>query len=267
MRNRTFYAALAGVLAAFCAALFAACAVDAPVERPVTITLATAEERAEMAFIEVGWFSYYGSRPLDGYRIGKIENIAHDLAGYPDLAYWMAKGFDPAAPRVLRGASGSGGATSSGVVEPGAYYIYYDDNFDDYYFGYLAVVHAVTIFPVEGEGWPMGVIIVEYLEHCFPEWADFTAPLRPFFGVYYRVLSRAAGAETVKMANPVNLEKLDEWSYANRYGSGGRLPTIHYAVETASLDEARAAFRAGTDAAYINWGVVMPQNRERSPVG
>ena len=203
----------------------------------------------------------YGNRALDGYRIGKIENIARDLAGNPDLASWTAKGFDPAAPRVLCGASGSG------IVQPGAYYVYYDDNFDDYYFGYLAVVHAVTIFPdapSEGASLPAGIIIIEYLEHCFPEWADFTSPLRPFFGVYYRVAARAAdGAErdTVRMANPVDLAKLDEWSYANMPGSGGRLPAIYYAVETATLDEARAKFTAGTDAAFINWGVVMPQYR------
>ncbi|MDR2517205.1 MAG: hypothetical protein LBC88_07485 [Spirochaetaceae bacterium] len=271
MRNRPFYAALAGVLAA----VFAACPMDAPVERPVTITLATAEERAVIAFLEGAWFSGAGGQTLVGYRIGKIENIARDLAEYPDLAYWTDKGFDPAAPRVLCGASGSGGATGSGgagngVVKPGAYYIYYYDNFEDDYFGYLAVVHVVNIFQAaEGEP-PQGALIIEYLEHCFPEWADFTAPLRPFCAVYYRILSRAAdgaGHDTVQMANPVNLAKLDEWSRSQIPGNGPPLPAIHYAVETAALDEARAAFRAGTDAACINWGVVMPQNREHSPVG
>jgi hypothetical protein len=251
----------AAPLLALCAALFAACTLDAPgdgaPDEPVATTLATEAERVEMAFLEGPWFSGAGGQTLDAYRIGKIENIARDLAGYPDLAYWMTKGFDPAAPRVLCGASGSGGATGSGVVKPGAYYVYYYDNFDDYYFSYLAVVHGVNIFPAgEGEP-PQGAIIAEYAEHCFPEWADFTAPLRPFCGVYYRVLARGAdgaGGDTIKMANPVDLAKLDEWSRSD-------LPVIYYAVETAALDEARVKFHAGTDRAYINWAVVMPQSR------
>ena len=83
--------------------------------------------------------------------------------------------------------------------------------------------------------------------------------------MYYRVLSRAAGTEAVQMANAVDLEKLTEWSYSNMFGSGTRLPTIHYAVETESLSMAREKFTAGSDTRYINWGVVMPQYRERIP--
>jgi hypothetical protein len=112
-------------------------------------------------------------------------------------------------------------------------------------FGYLGIVRAVNVFNDDPN---RGVIIIEYLKGCAPEWLDrwpeSSGGKRPFFGIYYRVLDN----DTVQMANAVDLAAL----YAGE----------KYYTETATLEEAIAFNSVENEAEFISWGVVIPQDRE-----
>ena len=114
---------------------------------------------------------------------------------------------------------------------------------------YMGIVHAVNVF----NGDPgRGAIVIEYFEGADPEW--LSAPgfnnsqglvpgEVPFFGIHYRVIDE----NRVQMANAVDLAAL----YA------GKL----YYVEQRSLKDALRVFSVENDAEWIDWGIVMPQER------
>jgi hypothetical protein len=90
-----------------------------------------------------------------------------------------------------------------------------------------------------------GAVIVQYFQGCSPAWSrDIKNGQLPFFGMYYRVLSK----DTIQMANAVELSDL----YADE----------EYYTEVASLEEAVEKNNAINDSEFIAWGVVWPQNRE-----
>jgi hypothetical protein len=192
------------------------------------------------------WYSHYAATGrLDGYRIGKWQDFSGLMTG--KLALFPA---------------GSHGQTySPGNYMPDAndYFVFYDDTvfgqsddgsggnggWDGLVTRYIGIVRAVNIF----NGDPgRGAIIIEYLQGCAPGWLDRWLESRgggrPFFGIYYRVLSR----DVVQMANAVDLAALYQ---------GER-----YYTETATLEEAVEQNTVENEAEFISWGVVIPQDRE-----
>jgi len=116
---------------------------------------------------------------------------------------------------------------------------------------YMGIVHAVNIF----NGDPgRGAIVVEYFEGADPRWlyaAGFENSQNlkpgeaPFFGIHYRVID----GNWVQMANPVNLAAL----FAGK----------PYYVEQRKLEDALRVFSVENDAEWVDWGIVMPQERQR----
>ena len=136
--------------------------------------------------------------------------------------------------------SGADLSVKSGYnIQPSDYYVYYDDLSQGVWgFSYMGIVRHVNMFSALS-----GAIIIEYCDGRYPFWTDLSAT--PFFGIYFRIIDY----NTVQMANPVDLAALAE----NR----------PYAVETATLAQARARFTAANDGEFISWGVALPQIRER----
>jgi hypothetical protein len=189
------------------------------------------------------WYSHYGNRRLDSYRIGQWKDrvdylLPEKLALFP--------GFDVNNPQI-RGVSAN--------INPGDYFIFYDDTvfeaaaggepYDDWHFGYIGIVRAVNLFHDKSYG--TGAVIIEYLDSCYPGWEPdlIGPPPLPFFGIYYRILS----ADCIQMANAVDLAAL----------SAGK----KYYTETVTLAEAIAKNNAENDGEFIAWGVVIPQDREK----
>jgi hypothetical protein len=191
------------------------------------------------------WYSHYGNRKLDSYRVGKWKDRytllpPEKLALFPD--------FDIDRPG-FRGAAASIGEND--------YFIFYDDTVyettpgdggnggwgEGMVFRYMGIVRAVNIFQSPDSG--SGAVIIEYLDGCYPTW-DPDIPLTPlpFFGIYYRILN----TDCIQMANAVVLENL----YAGQ----------KYYTETATLQEAVEKNNAENDGEFIAWGVVIPQDRE-----
>jgi hypothetical protein len=191
------------------------------------------------------WYSRYaGIGRLDGYRIGRWDDF-DDLvkttgktALFPDLVM----------PETTY-------TTESGSDTPnsGDYFVLYDDTVygqtddsspaqESWGFSYCGIVRAVNIFNGDPK---RGVIIIEYLKGCAPQWeADISGGQRPFFGIYYRVLS----GSLIQMANAVDLAAM----YSGK----------KYYTETEHLAEAIAKNNAENEAEFISWGVVIPQERE-----
>jgi hypothetical protein len=186
------------------------------------------------------WYSHYGGRKLDGYRIGKWKDFAAEMAGklalFPDYAPHLYDNY---------------------AIQPDDYYLFSDDTVYETTPGdggnggwgggmvtrYIGIVRAVNVFQTAGSG--AGAVIIEYLDGCYPTWdADIPGKPLPFFGMYYRVLN----ADCIQMANAVKL-----WELAH-----GK----KYYTETATLAEAVANNNAENDGEYIAWGVVIPQDRE-----
>jgi hypothetical protein len=188
------------------------------------------------------WYSHYGSRKLDIYRIGKWKDRAALL---PWEKIDSFPGFDIDNPK-FRGAAA--------VIRDDDYFIFYDDTVfeaaergeptDEWGFGYMGIVRAVTIFNSNPDA---GAVIIEYLDGCYPRWEpDITGPPPlPFFGIYYRILN----PDCIQMANAVNLENL----YRGK----------KYYTETATLKESIGKNNALNDREFIDWGVVIPQDREK----
>jgi hypothetical protein len=191
------------------------------------------------------WYSHYGNRKLDSYRIGKWAD-RHSLL--PQVKRDLFPGFDIDQPKFRGAAAGIG---------DNDYFIFYDDTVFEtnpgdggnggwgsgMVFRYMGIVRAVNIFQAAGSG--SGAVIVEYLDGCYPTWdADITSKPLPFFGMYYRILN----ANCIQMANAVMLENL----YAGK----------KYYTETATLQEAIGKNNAENDGEFIAWGVVIPQDRE-----
>jgi hypothetical protein len=191
------------------------------------------------------WYSHYGNRKLDGYRIGQWKD-RHSLL--PQEKRALFPDFDIDHPQFKN---------LDSVVGDDDFFIFYDDTVyettpgdggnggwgNDMVFRYIGIVRAVNIFQTVGSG--SGAVILEYLDGCYPTWdADITAKPLPFFGMYYRVLN----ANYIQMANAVMLENL----YAGR----------KYYTETAALQDAIDKNNAENDGEFIAWGVVIPQDRE-----
>jgi hypothetical protein len=182
------------------------------------------------------WYSHYGAMRLDGYRIGRWEHFAAEMADkralFPDLTNHLHDNYAPS---------------------PDDYYVFYDDTVygedntgsggnGGWGFGYVGIVRAVNVFNNDPK---TGAIIIEYFDGGYPLWSDDVrnTPL-PFFGIFYRVLN----ADCIQMANAVDLAAL----YAGE----------QYYTETATLEEAIAKNTAINDGEFISWGVVIPMDRE-----
>jgi hypothetical protein len=203
---------------------------------------------AIMASLSGVWYSRYaGIGRLDGYRIGKWEDFD---------ALVEDKGKTALFP--IRESPYKTYTDQSGEEVPGAgdYFVFYDDTvygesdsgaggnggWDDLVTRYIGIVRAVNVFNGDVN---RGAVIVEYLKGCAPTWdRDLKDGSHPFFGIYYRVLAKGR----VQMANAVDLAAL----YAGR----------KYYTETKTLDEAVRKNSVESEAEFIAWGVVIPQNRE-----
>ena len=216
--------------------------------RYVSIDISDPEAEALLDSFTGEWYSAYASRHTDGYTIGKIEDLPTETETLDRIkAYFPDCGF------TIDG----GAAVTSG------YYIFYDDLGDQGYavdYGlvtrFAAVVHGVNIFENADGGSTSGAIIIQYFDGAFPTWTNLSST--PFMAVYYRIITD----DIVQMANPVDLAALTEWfkHYTNDDGPG---PRAMYAVETATLQDALEKFTAENGDEFVNWGVVLPQNREK----
>jgi hypothetical protein len=191
------------------------------------------------------WYSHYGGRKLDSYRVG-LWKERHGLL--PQAKRDLFPDFDIDHPK-FRGLDAD--------IKENDYFIFYDDTVyetipgdggnggwgDSRVFRYIGIVRAVNVFQESGSG--AGAVIIEYLDGCCPTWDRniYQTPL-PFFGVYYRILNH----NCIQMANAVELANL----------AAGK----PYYTETATLDEAIAKNNAENDSEFISWGIVIPQDRE-----
>jgi hypothetical protein len=185
------------------------------------------------------WYSHYaGIGRLDGYRIGKWEDFDDLVRNSGKISL-----FPNFKPETYHG----------NPFADDDYFIFYDDTVygqaddtkpaqESWGFGYIGIVRAVNVFNGDVN---RGAVIIEYMEGCVPTWDDDLADgSHPFFGIYYRVL----GNNTVQMANAVDLAAM----YAKK----------KYYTETAHLNEAIEKNNVESEAEFIAWGVVIPQNRE-----
>jgi hypothetical protein len=197
------------------------------------------------------WYSYYEKNRLDGYTIGQWKDVK-TLLGEEKIKLFgrIFPLFDFEKPR-FKPLGGEGAAEGVPAVGDDEYFIFYDDTVygeetdgsgdGGWGFGYMGIVRAVNVFYDTKDH---GAIIIEYLDGCYPEWSEtvLETPL-PFFGIYYRVLQ----PDIIQIANPVMLANL----------SAG----LPYHTETATLKEAIAKNNAENDGEFVNWGVVIPQDR------
>jgi hypothetical protein len=192
------------------------------------------------------WYSHdAGIGRLDGYRIGRWKDfdtlmVASKLSLFPNLQPFTYTS-----------------QTGSDVPGEDDFFVFYDDTvygeqedgvggnggWGELVTRYIGIVRAVNIF----DGNPdRGAIIVEYLKGCAPIWdEDIKDGQRPFFGIYYKKID----ADTVRLANAVDLD-------ASFNGD-------KYYTETATLQEAIDKNTAENDSAFIDWDVVIPQEREQ----
>ena len=192
------------------------------------------------------WYSHYaGIGRLDGYRLMTWSDFLADESSKARAAL-LFPDFTPDAS-----------ITCAAKTPPDGddYLVLYDDTVygqaddDDnlqasWGFGYAGIVRAINIFNGDRG---RGAIIIEYLEHCAPEWLDLWGVgggTLPFFGIYYRVLN----PDLIQMANAVDLAALYNGE--------------PYHTETATLDEAIAKNTVENEAEFISWGIVIPQDRE-----
>jgi hypothetical protein len=201
------------------------------------------------------WYSHYGNRKLDGYRIGKWKD-RHALI--PPEKQDLFPGFDIDDPRFLNywGMDYDPANDFDSSLDE-AYFVFYDDTVyetnpgdggnggwgDDFRMRYIGIVKAVNTFYSKDSG----AVIIQYLEHCFPNWdPDFPGPPPlSYFGIYYRVL----GPDVIQMANAVEL--------------GNLAAKKKYYTETATLEAAIAKNSVDNSGEFISWGVVYPQDREK----
>ena len=204
-----------------------------------------------MGFFSGVWYSYSpGIGRLDGYRIRKWSDVTSE-----DRARMQA---------LFPGINTNSLVTYTGInVTANDYIIMYDDTVfgqqDDgtggqasWGFGYIGMVRAVNIFNNDKD---RGAVIIEYFQGTDPKWLwsddnyhessqGLTQGERPFFGIYYRVLSQ----NSMQMANAVDLGAL--------YAGG-----LYY-TEQATLEDAIAYNTVENEAELISWGIVTPQNRQ-----
>jgi hypothetical protein len=225
---------------------------------PATLTDGAAIARAIDSWSGV-WYSRFGGRKLDGYRIGKWKD-RHALLPQEKVEQ-LFPGLDLDAPRFVNYSGASYDAAND--FPPGsdypaglddAYFIFYDDTvyeqssddggnggWGDTHYRYLGIVKALNTFSGSA-----GAVIIQYLGGCFPNWdEDFIGP-PPYcyFGLYYRIND----SDTIQMANAVDLDSL----YNGK----------KYYTETATLDAAIATSNPENERKFISWNVVIAQKRE-----
>ena len=183
------------------------------------------EER--LGFLCGNWSSGY-----DGYRIRKWSEFT---GADKTKAQTLFTGLDSDNPRtyVTQDTPGSGD------------YIFLCDDYG-YNYGYMGMVRAINIFNSNKN---RGAIIIEYFEGADPLWLSETQDLapgeKPFFGIYFRVLSQ----DVVQMANPVD--------------QAAMLAGKFFYTEKESLQKAINAFNVENEAEFISWGIAFPQSREK----
>jgi hypothetical protein len=203
-----------------------------------------------MNFLCGVWYSHYaGIGRLDGYRIRKWGDLTvKDKA----KATSLFSGINIISPMTYTGNS----------PQYDDYILLYDDTVygqsdDDasatdgnWGFAYFGLIRAINIFNGDKN---RGSIIIEYFEECDPNWLwdpdgyeyqGLAKGEKPFFGMYYRVLS----SNSVQMANAVDLAA----KYAGK----------NYYTEKITLNEAIYANSVENEAEFISWGVTIPQDRE-----
>jgi hypothetical protein len=192
------------------------------------------------------WYSKSeGIGLLDGYRIRKWSDLtAADKAKakslFPSLNINNVKTY-----------------SSKSVPQNDDYVLLFDDtlygqekdnsgNNKSWGFCYMGLVRAINIFNGDKN---RGAIIIEFFEDGAPLWLSdkqgLTPNEKPFFGIYYKALLQ----DTVQMANPVDLAAM----YAKK----------NYYTEHGTLVEAAGTFDVENEAEFINWGVVIPQERDK----
>ena len=217
------------------------------------------EER--MDFLCGIWYSHYaGIGRLDGYRIRKWSDFSDEdrkkaLEHFPDLDIKELN-----RPRTYITAD----YPAPSYPKDNDYIVLYDDTAygqredgsggnEDWGFCYMGLVRAINIFNGDKN---RGSIIIHYFEEADPRWLyssltyfgqsqGLSKGEKPFFGIYYRVLSR----DIVQMANAVDLAAM----YAGKT----------YYTEKRTLQEAIDANTVENEAEFISWGVVIPQDRAK----
>jgi hypothetical protein len=202
------------------------------------------EER--MAFLSGVWYSHYaGIGRLDGYRIRrwsdfKAADSAKAQALFLSIDIYNLKTWD-----------------KKDSPKPDDYIFLYDSSIygeDDKGSGgidlssgsgsFMGVVRAINIF---NNDIYRGAIIIEYFEKTEAKWLErqgLEPGERPFYGIYYRVLEQ----NLVQMANAIDFAAL----YAGKT----------YCAEQKTLEDAINLNTVENEAEFINWSVVIPQDKE-----
>jgi hypothetical protein len=188
------------------------------------------------------WYSKWSGTKLDGYRIGKWGDFEKLIVDSGKIT--LFPNFYPvpyAAGKAPRDED---------------YFVFYDDSvygegedgtggsggWEGMIFRYIGIVRAVNVFGGDPD---RGAIIIEYLRGCAPQWdEDIKDGQRPFFGIYYKKIN----ADAIQLANAVDLDAL----------SNGE----KYYTEMATLQGAIAKNTAENEAAFVDWSVAIPQERE-----
>jgi hypothetical protein len=221
-------------------------------DKTVTLSPGGSEFEAVMSGMSGVWYSHYaGMGRLDGYRIGRWEDFDRLITDSGKAALF---------PNMVKPEKTYTDQSGGNVPAPGDYFVFYDDTvfgqsdegaggnggWEGLVTRYIGIVRAVNVFNGDTD---RGAIVIEYLQGCAPlwldQWPEAANGTRPFFGIYYKVLS----PDIVQMANAVDLAAL----YAGE----------KYYTETDTLDGALALNSVENEAEFISWGVVIPQDREK----
>ena len=206
-----------------------------------------------MDFLAGIWYSHYaGIGRLDGYRIRKWGDFS---SADKTRAETMFPALDSGDPQTCSSRSSPKNSDYVILYDDTAYGQEDDDTGggESWGFGYMGLVRAINIFNGD-KG--RGAIIIEYFEEADPAWLwnpdnyfgesqGLARGEKPFFGVYYRVLS----LDIVQLANAADLAA----TYAGK----------PYYTETGTLEEAVEANSVENEAELISWGTVTPQDREK----
>jgi hypothetical protein len=199
-----------------------------------------------MAFLSGVWYSHYaGIGRLDGYRIrrwsdfkaadrDKVLSLFTSI-NVDNLKTWDKKDSPKPDDYIFMYDSSVYGEDekSSGGTELSS-----DSG------SFMGVVRAINIFNNDKN---RGAIIIEYFEKTEAKWLErqgLSPGDRPFYGIYYRVLE----PNLVQMANAIDFAVL----YAGAF----------YCAEQKTLEEAINLNTVENEAEFINWGVVIPQDRD-----